>query len=556
MKSFIEGIFSDRRNSVPLYLLLIGAAIIFWIGWDFTSTVSQHADILFWDEANYMNAGKEIPQKFNRAWGPSYSIWYKFLSFFQSDSIELYYLNYRLMAVLPAITLFIFLAISNVRLWVSLALALFFIFADINLPVWPKISHFCIFAFLTGMIVARYIPYHLVKISFVSLVALFISYSRPEFYLTYMAVLALWAGALFVPYFRNKRAIYFSVGLIFLGFLVQLKLKNPLFNFQGDRSAIAFAQHFMLNYFSWENIDQDFWITWMPYYEELFQNAASLKEAYLANSKLFNIHLVTNLQNYLTQGFYLFSDAMLPDKMISISHQGRVIILLLGGLLMIFVASFDKVLESILNNFSRNMLTIVLLMFFVGPTIISCFVIYPRNHYMIFHYIFILFIISITVFSIPTENKEAVDKKSLGMALIVVAAVVFFMPNTSQYDYFDLWREEKSQANLLTVEKLRSYHYTDSVRIVENEGGINLFLDKNYIWVRGFMKDRDWVDYLKEEEADIVYVTPSLTKYPSLKSDSTWYSFTDNPGKYGFEKVLTGNHQPYLYIKKELLGAK
>lgn len=554
LKSIIREIFSDKRSPVPIYLLLIGTAILFAIGWYFTSDVSQSIDLLFWDEANYMQAGKGFAEKINRAWGPSYALWYKLISIFESDNIRLYYLNYRLMTILPAIVLFIFFALSNIRLWVSFSLALFFIFADINLPVWPKVSHYCIFVFLTGMILMKYIPHYLVKLSFISVFALFISYARPEFYLTYMAIIVLWVIALFYKEFRNKHTILISVGLILFGFGVQYVLKNPLFNFQGDRSALAFAQHFMFNYFTWNNIDQDFWITWMPYYEELFNNSSSIKEAYSFNGKLFNLHFLTNFQNYFYNAFYLFSDAMLPEKLVNIPLMGRLVIIFIGSAIMITLVPY-KVFKTIITSFKKNTLSIVLLLLMVGPTVVSCFVIYPRDHYMVFHLIFVLFILSIIVFSKPVGSLSY-DKYTFVFSITIILLTLWLMPSTKDYHHFDLWRKEKSQANLKTVEKLRAYHFTDSIRILENEGGMNLFLDDNFVWIRGFMKDTTWTEYLNQEKVNVVYVTPSLTKYPTLKEDSTWYDFEENPEQYGFKKIMTGNHQPYLYIKKNLLNIK
>lgn len=553
MKNIIKGIFSDDKNYVPIYLLAIGAIIIFLFGWNFTKDIYQSVDVLFWDEANYMQSGLQITEKFNKSWGPSYAIWYKLISFFESDSLKLYYLNFRLMTILPAIVLFIFLAISNIRYWVSFSIGLFFVFATINLPTWPKISHYCIFVILTGMIFMKYIPSYLVKIAFISLFALSISYARPEFYLSYIAIMGLFIIALCYKEFRTRNAFIFSLVLVFFGFAIQAYMGNPLFNFKGDRSALAFAQHFMFNYFQWNNIDQDFWITWMSYYDELFGNASSIKEAYMSNKRMFNLHFLTNFQNYFSQAFSLFSDAMLPNSLISIPTNGRITILVIGGITMLSAVFSNKYLEVLHQSLKKNLLSIVLILLLVGPTFISCFIIYPRKHYIIFHFIALIFFIAILVFS-KSSKSSSFDKYTAIFTTIVLAFVIFNFPSTKDYKHFDLWREETSQANLLTIEKIQSYHLKDTVHILENEGGMNIFLGKNYKWVRGFMKDTTWTAYLQKEHVDIIYVTPSLTKYPTLKSDTTWMDFEKNPEKYDYEKVLTGPHQPYLLIHKNILN--
>ncbi|MCO5232374.1 MAG: hypothetical protein LC105_09845 [Chitinophagales bacterium] len=552
MKGIIQVIFSDKRARISYPAIAIGAFIIFLTGWYFTRDLSQSLDILFWDEANYMKSGWMIPNKFNHSWGPSYAIWYKILSLFESDSIQLYFLNYRLMTIIPAMVLFVFLAFANIRTWAAWGIGLLFLFATINITVWPKISHFCISIFLIGLILMRYISSYPIKISFLSLFALYIAYARPEFYLTYLAILGLWILSVCIKDFRSKKAWWISIGLISLGFLIQFKMGNPLLNFQGDRSALAFAQHFTFNYFKWKNIDQDFWITWMPYYHELFHDATSIKAAYQNNSQLFQMHILSNIQNYFVSGFQLFSDAMLPEKLIKISITGRLIIIAIGGFLMFGLASQDKYFENIIHGLKRNVLVIILLGIMVLPTLASSFLIYPRLHYILFHYFFFILLVSIFFFSKSTENKS-VNRWTIVIATVILGVVLWQMPSTKDYHHFDMWRKERSQANLNTVKKLRAYNFTTPIRLLENEGGMNIFLPNNYSWVRGFAKDTTWTAYIEKEHVDIIYVTPSLTKYPTLKSDSTWYLFKSQPENYGFEKVNTGNHSPYLYIRKTLL---
>jgi hypothetical protein len=555
LKQFLKALYNEEANKVPIGILVAGSFIIGIVGWYFTRDLFQSLDVLFWDEANYMQSGLRITEKFNHSWGPAYAVWYKLISLFESDTIKLYFLNFRLLTILPAIALFVLLAISNIRLWVSFSLGLFFVFANINLPVWPKVSHYCIFIFLTGMIIAKYIPSKLIKIAFISLFALNISYARPEFFLTYVAILGLWVIALFYKDFRNTKAIIISVLIIGFGLLIQVKMGNPLFNFQGDRSALAFAQHFMFNYFEWNHIDQDWWITWMSYYHDLFGNVTSIKDAYHTNPKLFHLHFLTNFQNYFVQASQLYSDAMLPEKIIRIPQIVRIVILALGGIVMIVISTNSKYLNTIVNGFKKNTLSILFMLFLVAPTVISCFVIYPRTHYMIFQYFLLIFLISILFFSIPTANKNY-DRFTLLYSVLLIGLIFILMPSTKDYHHFDLWRKETSQANLKSIEKINSYNFKGPIHLLENEGGMNIFLGKNYSWVRGFMKDTTWTAYLEKEQVDIIYVTPSLVKYPTLKQDSTWYDFESHPEKYGYVKVHPGNFTPYLLIRQHLLNNK
>lgn len=553
MKTILQRLLGDEKSSVPIPLLLLGIVLIIITGWYFTRDLYQSMDILFWDEANYMKSGQMMLDKFNKQWGPSYAVWYKFLSFFENDSLKLYFLNYRLMTILPCLSLFVLLAISNIRLWISFSIALLFLFADINLPVWPKVSHFCVFVFLTGLVVIRYIPGAVLKLGIMSWVALLIAYARPEFYLTYLGVLTLWLIAVLVSESSKNRVLLVSSAfLIILSFGIQKIMGNPLFNFQGDRSALAFAQHFMFNYFQWNNIDQDFWITWMPYYHELFGDATSVKSAYQSNPELFQRHFLSNIQNYIQNGFKLYSDAMLPDKLVGLPIKARAAVLVLGGAIMMTVLTRSRYTSTVISGIRQNMLVICLLVLFVLPSLAACLIIYPREHYMVLHYTLVIFIVSLLFFSKPSD-AQPVNRHSWGLSVLFLLFVWIFMPSTKDYHFFDLWRKESSQANLKAVEKLKAYNFQVPVRLLENEGGMNIFLGENYTWIRGFMKTVPWTEYIKNEHVDIIYVTPSLEKYPTLASDSTWYDFKAHPDKYDFSVIKTGNHYPYLLINKNLL---
>jgi hypothetical protein len=553
LKDLIIRILSEEKGSVRLWVLIVGSLVIFLTGWFFTADIREAVDILFWDEVNYLNSGKQMFGKFNNQWGPSYAMWYKFLSFFKSDTLDLYYLNYRLMAILPAVAMYWLLALSDVRRWIAFSIALLFLFAEINLPTWPKVSHFVVFAFLTGIALMRYLPSKLLKLCFMSLVSLFIAYARPEFYLTYLAVLVLSGIALAVDApSRQKKWLIPSIIMILATFAIQQLIGNPLFNFQGDRSALAFAQHFMFNYFQWNNIDQDFWITWMSYYEQEFGSAASLKEAYALNAALFKKHLLCNIQGYIIHGFDKFSDVMLPEQLVSLPLSARMAVLVLGGAISISLLGRKAFVTTLIQSIQKNLLVILLLFIFVAPSLVASIVIYPRDHYMFLHVPIVILLACLLFFSQPSGSSVNVWKNSFP-AIIAFGISWIMMPSVKAYDYFDLWRKEHSLANLKTVEKLRAYNFTAPVRLLENEGGMNQFLTNNYSWIRGFMKDKPWVEYLEAEHVNMIYVTPSLEKYPSLLEDESYPHFIAHPESYGFVKVSTGPHMPYLLIKESLL---
>lgn len=63
-------------------------------------------DVLFWDESLYLSRGLSMFDHIPKDWGPSYSLWYKLLSYFISDRVELYYFNFKLTTILISIAFF------------------------------------------------------------------------------------------------------------------------------------------------------------------------------------------------------------------------------------------------------------------------------------------------------------------------------------------------------------------------------------------------------------------------------------------------------------------
>lgn len=125
-----------RLQCYPRVSILHGCIILGWI------IVFKKRRIYVW---------KQIP----RVWGPSYSLWYKFLSFFISDRIELYYL---ISSLPPSSFLFFFLLLMScgVQRILAFVFSLFFLSTFINLPLWPRVSHFCIIVLITGILIAKY----------------------------------------------------------------------------------------------------------------------------------------------------------------------------------------------------------------------------------------------------------------------------------------------------------------------------------------------------------------------------------------------------------------
>ena len=165
--------------------MIIGVIFICFLGFIFTKDIELWIDIGIGDEAKYLGDGVNFFTTMpDPSWGPLYSLWYYFLSLFSTDNINLYYLNYKLMTILPCIALYLFL----LKMKVTPALSFYFSFAllisMINLPTWPKVSHFALTFIFIGLILIHSIKAKNLRLLAAFIISLIITYIRPEFILS------------------------------------------------------------------------------------------------------------------------------------------------------------------------------------------------------------------------------------------------------------------------------------------------------------------------------------------------------------------------------------
>ena len=166
----------DYKKSVSYkvaYVSCIFILLFLWYRWQ--SNLSSVMDILAADEAEYLRNGISLFGKLYKDWGPSYNIWYKFLSLFAHTKVELYYLNYSVTAILSALLLFNILEKYEIHITVALFISGLFFLSEINIQTWPRVSHFVFTLILCGLFFAKYLRYNTQKLFLFSAIAIILS---------------------------------------------------------------------------------------------------------------------------------------------------------------------------------------------------------------------------------------------------------------------------------------------------------------------------------------------------------------------------------------------
>src|SRR5215213_3201108 len=136
-----------RAGKAPLAVAdLLIALFLLIAGLKFTFALENFWSLRLYDESAYLYAGVKLPALGlpSAEYAPLYALWYYALSLLQPDRIALYFLNYKVVTILPPILAFFLLRRYRVSLIVSVVISGVFLISNANLPVWPKPAHFAL----------------------------------------------------------------------------------------------------------------------------------------------------------------------------------------------------------------------------------------------------------------------------------------------------------------------------------------------------------------------------------------------------------------------------
>lgn len=533
---------------------LVLVALLLAIGVCHTEQISQFLDIGLYDESSYLKYGLDtiyITPPAEAA--PFYAYWYRLLSVIEPNPIELYYLNYKAMTIIPSIALFIFLRASAVNLCFALPLALWLLHMPGNFTIWPKVSHFALILFLIGATLALQLRSWRARFTVFTLVCLAMSYARPEYFLSVVLFFSVTLAA-YLRDLNKKNTRRSSLVMILLLPLVSVGsvslLGNPMAS--GDRSMLAFGQHFSLNWVKNTGDDRNPWTNWELIVRKEFGDVESVGQAFLANPATFARHIVANIHEspkHLASTFLQTYPRSKPGDL-------RLLQIVLTGLgVILFALAFASYLRRSMRRHSlnggyvqkylfSNRLDISALAIFLIPSAISVLIIYPRQHH-IFLGGWIAISIFIALLARKSDGDRLIARES--QMLIIGLSLVLIKPISAPLHH-------ETQVNLKTIEFLTKLNITRQVNILEAEGGFHIYLGRNYRRIAEYDKRTPWVTFMEENKINMILTTKNLVTDSRFFSDKQWLQFIQTPERFGFE-VLTLPNLPdrKLYYKTELI---
>ena len=540
------------------WLDLIAVFVLIIYGIKLIYQVPQFLDLIPTDDAHYMQYGFKFPKKIYADFGPIYSAWFKILKVLFKEPILIYYISFMVISVFVPVSLFVFLRGLNLNRVVAFMLSFFFMCSELNLcfNFSPKISLFAIiFIFIAGFLatfVTKPKILFLLSLPFVFLC----SYIRPEYFLSFEILACI---AFYWIIFKEKRqmkkldwCLFSLAAFIILGisFTIGLPLGDPA------RTAITFQQHFAWNYQQWYHLPNANWFDYKITTAKYFGNADTIFEFLKTNPTWFFKHVLFNIEQYFLLFYNKIGAFFFPKQFLGIPVWVGWLIIGIGIIIIVFKVGIKKYCQFVLSFFKKYWSILIVLFVLTIPSIITSSLINAREHYLVLQLPLFFFVICALFSPIAElEKQNKYSNKYLFSTLLVFLISFFCIPKLSNFTFSNVWEPYKKQYCLNAIKKIRTFNIQDKVLLMESEGGLDIYSNKNYKSTMGFFKDKPFYQYIDSMKINMVYVSKIISEDKKFYGDPQWKDFELNYFNKGFLKIPLPENgsEYYFYVKQDLL---
>lgn len=533
-----------RINWLGFLIILIAGIIL-------VHNLSAWKDVEFGDETTYLGSGLafSIPFKGGAQWGPLYAAWYALWHLFVPNTLDLYYFNWGLLSILAGLVVFLFFRSQTLPFWASLWLAILFLYSAQNLPLNPKIS-IAPFCLIVGTLAAIYFNAQFWPKSFqfllVSLIGLVCAYIRPEFYVSFLLGLVLSVFWIWKERMLMHKTFWgiiatFSVLVV----LLHVLFENPLFSGDSSRSAVAFQQHFIVNYSAWQHQPEPTTIEAQLklFHKVLGDDVNTFTDALVHQPSWAIKHVFTNLIHTLTANLHNVVDTFYHTLFRGWYSPWRIVLAGIFVILGLSLINYRNTWQNIRKS-PFDLWGFIALIVLILPTLIATLLIYPRTHYLVFHLILILWLLTYLINAL-SFRKIALWPVNAPTIFLTSALVLFLGIKVWEY------HQPKPTPSADNVRFITKITPKIRLRVLERD------------WYRVFLKESsDWIhveeytsnnfsNFVKEKDVNFILMTHDMQAY--FEKDEGFQAFLKNHSAEGFAKLKTNSEGDYLLIKKTVL---
>lgn len=536
-------------NKLTIITELLFVLFISVFGFHYLSDFQNFTDISLYDESNYLFQGVNLIRCGlpNAEAAPLYAIWYYILSIFQLDNVKLYYLNFQIISILLPIVIYLVLRRCRVAIIPALLISIFFLVCFANFTVVPKVSHFALIVILSSFIVASFFKSYLNRLTVVLIGSLLSSYIRPELFISFILFCLIYGFVIIISYkkYNLRNFINFSFTILFLSINLLL-VGIPISS--GNRSFVAFSQHFALNWVNWENSKLSPWTNSQEIMHMNFGDAKTIPESIRNNPYVFFKHIKQNwsifpnaVNEQITHSTLFFPSTTTYRRLELLFLS---LIIVLYGIFKIYSQKTD-VFSLLKNNFNERRESWLFIFIYIIPVFISIIIIYPEEHYLTV-LIVLLLIFATTIIIIP----DKVVNRQASIIFIILFSLISLVnsTNVANLKYFS-----RHKPNITVINYLLSLKISERVNLLEARGGFNIYLGSNFNRIAEYEKDSDFMTFMNQKKINMILIDANLQSYNRLINDVEWQYFLKNFAQYGFIKKNIPDSGTEVLIHKTLL---
>lgn len=489
------------------------------------------------DESIYLYRGTTIdPFIKSHLDGFFYYGWYKILSLFTDNNFELYFLNNSILLVLPGLLLYIFLRVMKVNIIISFLAGTVFILSSSNVFAVPFITKFALCIILAGFMIIYKIKDTEKKLLYSVFLSAILIYIRPEFILTF----GLTSVVFLIFVLKSNRTasqknlIRNFSPLIFIIFV--LIFFNPI---SRHRANEAFTQHYTKDIMEKQNNQiNNLELITSPeeIMKEHFSTDNSISQAFFNNPKLFFEHIGYNalrLNDKLIDilPYFVFHE---DDKTLNSIFYFATFLLISSSLYFIILRIRNK-------KFGYFSLIYFL---FALPPLISVLLLYPRVHYMIFIFAFLLIYLSFEVSQRISSSIQG--KQSFAAAVITGILISVFVPFRAGSESVN----EKNAEFINAIKTIDQLKLKDSVNFLAVGPGILTYLKTPVNYISDVSLKKPVYDFITENKVSLILADTFFFSNLAVKSDSDINRLLDDTA---FVKVNIPENNDFLLVRKNVL---
>lgn len=506
----------------------------------------RYLDVEFSDESYYMQCGLELFDKLTLHWGPTYNLWYKLLSLFTDNPINLYYISFALTGAMVPLLLYWLLLRWRIPFVIACWISFCFMTSEQHVTTFARVTHFAVLLFLLSLIISTYLRSKTVKMALVLGGCLLASYARPEltFGLILMLIFYGW------QWFRKRKQVQGKthyVLLIFGGIVVvnmALSSWNSFELFGYKRDIIAFYDHYTLKMNMQKN-DYAYWEYWDDIAEKYFGGKKQFTDVLTAYPKEVLRHVFFNMVLYVILLAKWTGNFILPFALTE-EWNGflyvAVVCLLSAILLVVWLPARRNRFKVLLQQHSENLIILAL---FGLPSLLACALIFPRFHYIYQQLPFFLLLLAILLQSLLPDKQMIAERLKIPALLLLLTVVLAGSPRIYRYDQFYIFKTyHETKPYSLCYKQLIPFlnqHEPERKHVLfSNVFMSHIFLNKNYEVRNPMLHKRMNVrfdEFMEKEGVDVILLNHQMYTDSHLYTDSTWTHFIQHYEDFGFRKI-------------------